>query len=153
HGFAIESSLPLDLPHHAADGRPSLIVRARPELPAIEGPVRWTSAVTSYRVHGEGMSRNWLVRDGGGLFITPDEILVPPHPPRPERMEYLFTSALALWLHVIACPPLHAAAVRLNGAAIGLMARSGGGKSTLAAALVLRGARMLCDDVLPLRFD
>lgn len=153
HGFAIESPLPLDLPRRAANGPPDLVIRAQPALPEIEGVALWSSRITDYHLHARGRERFWLVNDGGGFVATLDEVLVAPDPPGPERMEYLFTSVLAVWLHRSARPPLHAAAIRVGSGAIGLMARSGGGKSTLAAALVSRGARMLCDDVLPLHFD
>jgi hypothetical protein len=49
--------------------------------------------------------------------------------------------------------PWHASAVVLNGAGIALMAPSGVGKTTLAAALILAGARLLADDVIAVWTD
>ncbi|WP_198152676.1 hypothetical protein [Tsuneonella dongtanensis] len=52
------------------------------------------------------------------------------------------------WLN--GCFPLHASAIVSNGRAIAFTADSGGGKSTLAAALAARGFPHLCDDTLVL---
>ena len=52
------------------------------------------------------------------------------------------------WLHRLL--PLHASSVALDGQALAFTAASGGGKSTLAAALALQGFGLLCDDTLPL---
>lgn len=86
-------------------------------------------------------------------MLTPKEILVDPAPLDQGRMEYLGTSVLPLWLQLSGRPVLHAAAVCLDGEAVGLLARSGGGKSTLASALVARGARLLCDDHIVVHTD
>lgn len=45
---------------------------------------------------------------------------------------------------------LHASAVAKNGKALGILAQSGGGKSTIAAALCIQGFSMVTDDVLTL---
>jgi hypothetical protein len=49
--------------------------------------------------------------------------------------------------------PLHAAGARVGGKSVGLMARSGTGKSTLLWALVDGGDRFAVDDVLPVRVE
>ena len=48
---------------------------------------------------------------------------------------------------------LHASAVAIDGRAIALLGPKGAGKSTLALALVQRGARLITDDTLIVRFD
>jgi hypothetical protein len=48
---------------------------------------------------------------------------------------------------------LHASAVELDGQAVAFVARSGTGKSTLAASFVLSGSRLLCDDGLLIEAD
>ncbi len=48
---------------------------------------------------------------------------------------------------------LHASVVEVGGRAVGIVAASGGGKTTLASELLLRGGRLVSDDVLFLRRD
>jgi len=48
---------------------------------------------------------------------------------------------------------LHASAVCIDGRAVALLGPKGAGKSTMALALVQRGARLITDDTLVLRFD
>ena len=52
------------------------------------------------------------------------------------------------WLNELA--PLHASAVVMNGQCVGFAAQSGGGKSTIAAALTNQGHALVCDDTLVL---
>lgn len=74
------------------------------------------------------------------------------HLPLVLEMEML---ELALSIHLAQrqVPIIHAAAVELNGKAICLMAESGGGKSSLTAALVQSGAGFLNDDITALWGD
>lgn len=68
---------------------------------------------------------------------------------------WLMGTVLGLWLELAGSPVLHASAVALGavpgGAAIGFLATSKGGKSSLAAMLMLRGNRLISDDNLALR--
>lgn len=61
----------------------------------------------------------------------------------------LFRVALVLWLELIGMPVLHASGIVINDSAIGFLADSTIGKSTLAAAFVRGGAKLLTDDILP----
>lgn len=61
----------------------------------------------------------------------------------------LLGPVLSYWLERLGIPVLHAAAVRVDAGAVGFLAHSGGGKSSLAAALVQAGASLLTDDILP----
>lgn len=49
--------------------------------------------------------------------------------------------------------PLHATAVDLDGHALGLLGLSGSGKSSLAALLINRGADLITDDMLRVKFE
>lgn len=57
------------------------------------------------------------------------------------------TAVLATWMILTDIPVLHASAVRIDGAAVIFVGRSGSGKSTIAAALVGTGATAITDDV------
>ena len=71
-------------------------------------------------------------------------------PDRPDLMELrLLGPVLSYWLERLGIPALHAAAVRTDAGAVGFLAHSGGGKSSLAAALLQAGASLLTDDILP----
>jgi serine kinase of HPr protein (carbohydrate metabolism regulator) len=61
----------------------------------------------------------------------------------------LLGPVLSYWLERLGIPVLHAAAVRMGEGAVGFVAHSGGGKSSLAAALLQAGAPLLTDDLLP----
>lgn len=65
----------------------------------------------------------------------------------------LLNFALSTCLTLRGEEPLHSTAVEVGGRVIGLLGRSGAGKSTLAAFLIGRGACLVTDDMLRLRFD
>lgn len=60
----------------------------------------------------------------------------------------LIGPVLSYWLERMGIPTLHASAVRKGSGAVAFLARHGGGKSSLAAALMQAGAPLLTDDVL-----
>lgn len=61
----------------------------------------------------------------------------------------LLGPVLSYWLERLGIPVLHASAVRAGAGVAGFVAHSGGGKSSLAAALLRTGATLLSDDILP----
>ena len=65
----------------------------------------------------------------------------------------LLGRVMALALHASGRLALHASAVSIDGRGIALLGQKGAGKSTLALALVQRGARLITDDSLILRFE
>ncbi|HVL04395.1 MAG TPA: hypothetical protein VM388_00260 [Acidimicrobiales bacterium] len=65
----------------------------------------------------------------------------------------LFGTVVPLALAARGCVALHASAVDVEGTALLLMGERGAGKSTLATALCLEGARLLADDITYLRLD
>jgi hypothetical protein len=73
----------------------------------------------------------------------------------PDRalFAYLLGHVLSYCLLARGLEPLHATSVVVDGKAIALLGDSGYGKSTLAAALLDRGCRLLTDDVLVLEFQ
>ena len=65
---------------------------------------------------------------------------------------YLLGRVMAVAAHADGALALHASAVSIDGAAIAFLGPKHVGKSTIAMALVRRGARLLTDDTLVLRF-
>ena len=63
---------------------------------------------------------------------------------------YLLGQVLSFTLLSFGCEPLHSTAVVIDGEAVGFLGDCGYGKSTLGAAFVSRGFRLLTDDVLAL---
>lgn len=71
-------------------------------------------------------------------------------PDRPDLLELrMLGPVLSYWLERLGIPMLHAATVRVDASAVGFIAHSGGGKSSLTAALLQAGASLLSDDLLP----
>lgn len=62
----------------------------------------------------------------------------------------LLGPVIGLWMEARGWPVLHASAVEIDGGAVAFLAGNGGGKSTLAAACVAAGHRLLSDDLLAL---
>jgi hypothetical protein len=60
---------------------------------------------------------------------------------------HLLGTVLCCWLERAGTPCLHASAVVTGGGAVGFLSHNGGGKSTLAAAMVAGGCPLLSDDV------
>lgn len=63
---------------------------------------------------------------------------------------WLLGTVLSLWLELHGVRALHAAAVIVEGRAVGFMGTNGSGKSTLAADLVRAGYSLLTDDIFAL---
>lgn len=62
---------------------------------------------------------------------------------------YFLGAVLAFWLEIRGTVPLHASAVVMEDRAAAFLSMNGGGKSSLAAALMQRGCALLTDDMLP----
>lgn len=139
---AIDGAIPAD-----STDAPGIVIRHHP--PAAAAPA------DTYVAGGDGMIFTSPL--AGAYRCRPDAIAVTPHlhADPAEVAAMLIATALpaALWLQ--GRYVLHAAAVRLPGraAAIAIAGPSGIGKSTLAAALVARGAALLADDSVALDDD
>ena len=95
--------------------------------------------------------------EGVGSFLARggQEIIVDARPDADERVVRLclLGPALALILHQRQRLVLHASAVTVGDKAIVFLGGQGWGKSTLAAALHVRGYKMLADDVTAIQMD
>jgi hypothetical protein len=168
-GLPIVSSIPLPIsPLHSVEDRlqpawsferapagavaPSpdgqLLSEPRCYLPCHEGRV-------VSRVH-RGPSGTWLWHDTVGTFyITPDasRVIVYPEPEADEGLlrMYLLGQISVVILHQRGLPSLHSSAIETERGAVVFLGPQGQGKSTIAASFIRRGAKLITDDVLPLR--
>jgi hypothetical protein len=89
--------------------------------------------------------------DYGTFLVTPDgrQVMAAPGHPAPWRWQrYLIGQALPLAAVLQGIEVLHASAVVIDGLAVAFAGASFAGKTTLAMALLQRGAELVCDDVL-----
>lgn len=116
------------------------IGRVRPDLPAPTGGRAWRAAPGALRLDVDGVAR-YLARHGR-------EIVVEPAGGDPaEVATFLLGSVFGACLQQRGIVTLHASAIETEAGAVLFAGGSGMGKSTLVAALVDRGFRMLADDV------
>ncbi len=95
----------------------------------------------------DGVAR-FLIQNGQTITVdacentSPDDVRL-----------YLLGSAMGAMLHQRGILPFHGSSICIDGKAVTFSGPSGIGKSTLAAALVSRGYRMLADDVSAISFS
>jgi hypothetical protein len=105
----------------------------------------WQAAPGRFLLRVPGAAR-YLVEEGTRVTVDPEELA-----PSGAVERFLHATPLAAVHLQRGQPVLHAAAVEASdGGAIVLAGDSCSGKSTLAAALALRGFRVLADDLSPL---
>lgn len=152
HDVAIASDIPLSLPSAPCghSGLTALRFVCDPDLGRPQSPSLMRSPTTGFDLHADPPGACWLVRDDVRIHLGSAQIRIWARALDSILRDYLSTRVLALWLHLIERPPVHASALALTDRAIALMGRSGAGKSTLAAALARRGHAVLGDDLLPL---
>jgi hypothetical protein len=96
-------------------------------------------------VHWSGMYEFRILADGSRVICRPLNGMS-----RSVLQNFLFGQALSFALVLKGFEPLHAAAVQVDGEALGLLGDCTFGKSTLLAAFVQAGHRVLTDDLLML---
>jgi hypothetical protein len=86
------------------------------------------------------------------FFVLREGIAYQVHDPAYAYMVelHLLGFVLAFWLERAGWPALHASSVVVDDVAVGFLSRHGGGKTSLATALVRRGHPLLSDDLLAL---
>jgi hypothetical protein len=87
-------------------------------------------------------------RDGATILGHAQSTLAPD-----ALRAHLFGAVVSFALLRLGYEPLHATALTFDGQALALLGDSGTGKSTLAAALLASGARLLTDDLLVLTYE
>jgi|WetSurMetagenome_2_1015567.scaffolds.fasta_scaffold251413_2 hypothetical protein len=86
------------------------------------------------------------------FYLWPGQIIAEvPDPSYDPVVEIHFLGeVLSIWLELHGLPAIHASAVVVNGGAIGFISTNKGGKSALAATMMMQGCPLLADDILPL---
>jgi hypothetical protein len=94
-------------------------------------------------------------RDYGRVLISPDglELLCEPDPANDDWASIVSSQALPLAATIRGLEVMHASGVVLDGRAVLITGPPGAGKSSLAAALVRAGARLLSDDAVALQLS
>lgn len=139
---------------------PDLIFEASPSSPLAGGWELNSAVYTSPRHLPDGTSVCRLFRTPDyevlsfprtDFYLGADRIMCRlPEPGFHHLVEsYLLGPVFAYWLERRSLPVLHASAVAFQGRAFAFLAAHGVGKSGLAAALLSRGAALLCDDLVP----
>lgn len=145
HGFTLESEIECPELSPASGGTHDVQVRygSLDHLPVdARHPWRGICLDTMHMLLNIKDVGRFSIRDGR-------EIIVDPTPNVEIKMLRLFLvgTALGCVVHQRGLLPLHANAFIHNGEAVLVLARSGVGKSTLAAAMKVRGYKILADDV------
>jgi hypothetical protein len=94
------------------------------------------------------IAADYWVQNGDTIILNP----VPDAPPENVRL-FLLGSAFGALLHQRGFLPIHGSALIYQQQAFILTGVTGAGKSTLAAALVNKGCRLLTDDVAAIAFE
>jgi hypothetical protein len=105
--------------------------------------------------HAEPAGYLMWARDFGRVLISSDglELLCDPDPNNADWSSILSAQALPLAATIRGHEVLHASGVVLNGRAVLVAGPPGAGKSSLAAALVRAGGKLLSDDAVALRMN
>jgi hypothetical protein len=108
--------------------------------PSVSAPT-WQLSGKQLLLHVPNVAR-FLLTDGREIMVGPE-----PAAGESDVSIFILNTAFGILLHQRDEVVLHASAVRVNGRAVLFCGASGGGKSTLAAALVQRGYPMVADDI------
>jgi hypothetical protein len=151
-----------DLGEHSddadTDAFAELPVRFRDRRPTTVGAPAWEREAAGERFRSRfalwHRDDGWLLDvdcEGRGSFLLADDRVEVCWQGGTGPAHYLQTIGLALWLELHGVLCLHANGLEIQGAGIGVMAPSQTGKTTLTAALLDRGWRLMTDDMLAIR--
>jgi hypothetical protein len=154
YGCRLRSEVPLSfVPVCARQDEPADVVLNLGDIARAQDKPTWSSPFVSIAADGATLIEVAAV----GRFLLRDgcEIKVEPAPSAaPIEIETLLIGPVAgVLLHQRGVFPLHASCIELDGLAVAIAGASGRGKSTLAAALVRRGATLFSDDICALRLS
>jgi hypothetical protein len=153
YGLRLSTDLPFtSLPKWPRDGRPPDLVLRRAPIPNTLQDTIHDRRLLSIKSDGTAFLNfhgyfRMLIFPAGTAVID-----VQPDVPIVEIEGYLLSYVAGLILHQRGQLPLHASCVVVDERAIAICGRSGRGKSTLAAAFVRAGHRLLSDDIVVVGF-
>jgi hypothetical protein len=134
-------------------GAEGVLVRADPNWPAIEMVVRRGALDADAEYLDDDRARLRL-RTGGWIDLDREEgraVFTVPSPLSPEELIHPFLAPVAaVSAHWHGRESLHGGGLAHDGSVWGVIGGRLGGKSSLLAALALRGVDIVCDDVLVL---
>jgi hypothetical protein len=154
YGCRLLSEVPLSfVPASAEQGEPPDAALKLGEIAGTLAEPIWSSPFVS--IGADGTTLIEVAAVGRFLLRNGREITVEPAPSAaPIEIETLLMGpVVGVLLHQRGVFPLHASCIELDGLAVAIAGSSGRGKSTLAAALVRRGATLLSDDICALRLS
>jgi hypothetical protein len=164
HGLTCISNIPI--PVFRSEGRSStppdliLTIDSQPpgwvrEAQKLASSVRYSDAASTVIALGGGQFFQLAYNDGAQFVVDAGGQRLWAGSAVPLTLDYLATylrgPVMGFVLRRRNITALHASAVYVGGQAIVLCGESEAGKSTTAAALALRGAPVLCDDICALR--
>ncbi|MEX1254790.1 MAG: hypothetical protein WEE64_10655 [Dehalococcoidia bacterium] len=161
YGTVLESDLPLPMLPAISAGTPVLKVRRQHEewRSTAGDPVHEVideDGAVFYRVERQGDRYLWVYPEIGRFSVMRDGRLIEWSADAAKLSDAAAAVSgpvLGFALQLQGQTSLHGSAVVIEGGAVGLLAPSGYGKSTLGAALLARGAALLTDDVLALELN
>ena len=153
YGVTLASNFPFLAPLVKGDGAPDVTFRLAHGPPVAEPDKdthifkgRWGLCV----YHQRDFQVMHYAEDSIEYHLWPQDIIC--HLLRPAQgylwEVYLLGPVLSVWLELQGIPALHASAVAVEDHAVGFLATSTGGKSTLAATMLQAGYPLLTDDIL-----
>lgn len=162
-GITLESNFPFSYPLLPGEGVPDLTLTLASEPPVAWRRSDWEPLYTSpYRgLFGDSILHFYRLEACDVLhfpgiadfFAWPERVECLPSPPVDYALieTFLFGGLLPYCMEARGAPVLHASSVAVDGGIAAFLANSGGGKSTLAAAMVKAGLPLVGDDILPIR--
>jgi hypothetical protein len=150
-GLLFESELELpELTKCSEPGRADVRISLGVVPECIESPIScgglYEASATQFLLRLEGVA-NYLVESGSQITIEPTS-----NDPTELRV-FLYSSCMGALLQQRGIVPLHASGVLTDRGALLFAGASGVGKSTLAAALSLRGFPVIADDIAAITLD
>src|SRR5436853_4348417 len=157
YGLTVESEFPLPGAIEACPGPADVLVRRASNARSVASPV--TSVFTLTR---DDKDYVFNFPDAVQVVVNETASLIEVSWPKTFTAEYaatyLMNVVMAFVMRVRGHETLHASAALIDDAAVAFVGTSGAGKSTIAAALALRGFRVISEDVVAIvdrgeRFD
>lgn len=151
YGFNIRADVEFVTPVSSyVDGAAEIQYRRSPPIDYQQAVLIYTSPTSHTGFYRVGHSDLLCVPEVADFFVEGSHVFWQAASHTPMVEIFFFGPVCSLLLERQGIPALHASAVNVDGRAIGFLAASRGGKSTLAAHFIQSGYLMITDDVLPI---